>query len=299
MSSERKDYPQVVTVANLKGGVGKTTLCVNLSYGLSYFLDKRVLLVDLDPQANATQYLLSQQTYRKVYLSPEPVKKTIMEVYDEFYTANRQDPCAPLKDSKTYLQRVYKGSEGYLDLLASKLELGLRAFEIAQFPKFNQVRWFIEGVSSLYDVVLIDCPPTVSNMLIAGLEAAQTVLIPIKPDFLSTIGLPLLHRTIVKTYPDFVKRADWLPPLKILGLVYTMVNLTLRMTQYSMRDVEREAKKLGYNIFESMLSHSTKFSWSSKLTLPVFRSEPSSRYAKEVEALVDEFSNLLEENDGT
>ena len=220
------NYPQVVTVVNLKGGVGKTTLCVNLAYGLAYFHEKRVLLIDLDPKANATQYLLSQQTYRKLYLSDESPKKTIMEVYDEFNIADRSDERKGLSDPDKYLQRIYKGDEGYLDLLASKLELGLHAFEVPHLPKYDQVRWFVENISDLYDIVLIDCPPTVSSMLMAGLEAAQSSCVPIRTKaFLSTIGLPLLQRTISKTYPKYIKRVEWLDEIKMLGLVYTMVDL--------------------------------------------------------------------------
>lgn len=289
------NYPQAVTVVNLKGGVGKTTLCVNLAYGLAFFLEKKVLIIDLDPQANATQYLLSQQAYKKLYLSDQASKKTIMEVYDEFNIADRADERLRLAEPEKFLQRIYKGESGYLDLLASKLELGLRAFEVGALPKYDQVRWFIENVASFYEMVLIDCPPTVSSMLIAGLEAAQSILVPIKPDFLSTIGLPLLHRTITRTYPKYIKRAKWLGELRMLGLVYTMVDHRLRMTQHSMKEVEEEAKKFRYPVFNNMISYSTKFTWSSQMTLPIFRSEPSSRYAREIENLVVEFSARVEE----
>nr|WP_324291553.1 ParA family protein [Corallococcus sp. BB11-1] len=78
-TSPPQQYPRVTSVVNLKGGVGKTTLCVNLAYGLAYFKDKRTLLIDLDPQANATQYLISQHTYQKLYLSEPPPKSTIVE----------------------------------------------------------------------------------------------------------------------------------------------------------------------------------------------------------------------------
>ena len=288
-------YPQVVTVVNLKGGVGKTTLCVNLAYGLAYFLGKKVLLIDLDPQANATQYLLSQKTYKKLYLTEDPAKKTIVELYDEFNIADRSEERKKLKDPGIFLQRIYKAERGYLDLLASKLELGLHAFEVSHLPKYDQVRWFIESVTSSYEIVLIDCPPTVSSMLMAGLEAAQYILVPIKPDFLSTIGLPLLNRTISKTYPKYIKRAGWLGQLKMLGLVYAMVDRRLIMTRDSMGDVKKEAENFGYPIFDNMISLSTKFTWSSKVTLPIFRSEPSSRYAREIENIVDEFSEKLEE----
>lgn len=290
-----ENYPNVVSVVNLKGGVGKTTLCVNLAYGLAYFLDKRVLLIDLDPQANATQYLLSESNYRKIYLSGDALKKTILEVYDECNLANREAEIKPIRDSDKFIQRIFKRGNSYLDLLASKLELSLLSFSSQALPQYDQIRWFVQSVSNDYDIVLIDCPPTVSSMLIAGFEAANSVLVPIKPDFLSTIGLPLLHNVMTKMYTRYVKRVSWMRTLSMLGLVYTMVDKRLTMTRESKIDVNREAKKLGYKVFDSYMSFSTKFTWSAKMTLPIFRTQPSSRYAAEIENLVYEFAKNVKE----
>ncbi|RKH59053.1 ParA family protein [Corallococcus llansteffanensis] len=289
-ATTRPQYPRVISVVNLKGGVGKTTLCVNLAYGLAYFKDKRVLLIDLDPQANATQYLISQHTYQKLYLSNPPPKATIVEAYDEFVQATRNTDNPP-KDPDRYIQKIYRGEKGYLDLVASKLELSLLAFEGGQVHKNNQVRWLIESVQENYDIVLIDCPPTVSRMLMGGFEASDHVLVPMKPEFLSTIGLPLLHRTITKTYnKEISKRADFLnKELSVIGIVYTMSNASLTMAQESMSEIQREAARHKYPIFDSTISQSTKFTWSAKRTLPIFRTEPSSRYASEIERLVNEF----------
>lgn len=284
-------YPQVVSVVNLKGGVGKTTLCVNLAYGLSYFLAKKILLIDLDPQANATQYLMSQRMYRKLYLDEEAVKQTVVEVYDELRISGRRRKQVPFQDCERFIHRIYNPQNGYLDILASKLELGLIAFESSGIPKYNEILRFVESVGQRYDFVFIDCPPTISSLLLAGLSAAQWVLVPIKPDFLSTIGLPLLHRIMTEEIPECIKRPDWLGELTMLGLVYNMVDIRLTMTKESISDVQKVASHFGYNIFKSVISNSTKFAWSSKRTLPVFRSEPSSRYAKEIEDLVDEFIN--------
>jgi len=284
-------YPKVVSVVNLKGGVGKTTLCVNLAYGLSYFLDKKVLLVDLDPQANATQYLMSQRMYKKLYLAGESGKKTVVEVYQELTTTdNRRQRL--LKNCDRFVHRIYKSENGYLDLLASKLELGLIAPESA-IPKYDKIRRFVKSVGENYEFVFIDCPPTISSMLYAGLSAAQSLLVPIKPDFLSTIGLPLLHRIITEEYPA-IRRPDWIGEISVLGLVYNMVDNRLKMTTESMSDIRKVADRLNYDIFESRISNSTKFAWSSKRTLPVFRSEPSSRYAEEIENLVNEFIERTE-----
>ncbi|MCY1034006.1 ParA family protein [Corallococcus sp. BB11-1] len=214
--------------------------------------------------------------------------------YDEFVQATRTTD-APPKDPNRYIQRIYKGEKGYLDLVASKLELSLLAFEGGQVHKNNQVRWLIESVQNNYNIVLIDCPPTVSRMLMGGFEASDHVLVPMKPEFLSTIGLPLLHRIITKTYnKEISKRADFLnKELSVIGIVYTMSNSNLIMTQESMAEIQKEATRLKYPIFSSTISQSTKFTWSAKRTLPIFRTEPNSRYASEIEFLVTEFLTRL------
>jgi len=297
MSAKRKAYPEVVAVVNLKGGVGKTTLSVNLAYGLAYFHNKRVLLIDLDPQANATQYLLPQQTYRSVYLVEPPRRKSIFELYREFddldLAASSSVPELP--DPGAYLQRAYKGSRGYLDLVASKLQLSLLAFSGGQVQENSQVRWLVEAVADRYDYVLIDAPPTVSRMLMAAFEAAQSVLVPAKPDFLSSIGLPLLSRVIEKEYTTKIaRRPSWLPPLKIIGLVFTMYDKRLKMTTESEADIRKVAGSMNAPVFDSVISNSTKFAWSSQKSLPIFRTEPRSRYALEVNSLVDEFVSKFE-----
>ncbi|WP_146095198.1 ParA family protein [Xanthomonas arboricola] len=284
-------YPHVVSMINLKGGVGKTTLCVNLAYGLAFFHNFRVLIVDLDPQANATQYLISQQTYRNIYLGSSATKKTIVEVYQESRDSDLTLKRRPLADPGQYIQRVYTGKDGSLDLLASKLELSLIGFLEGHGHQNDQVRWFIEQVGANYDYVLIDCPPTVSRMLMAAFEASQSFIVPVKPEFLSTIGIPLLDQVLKNLYQQKIaRRAPYLPPsLKPIGIIYTMVNEQLNMTKESMTDLNLAAAKLGYPVFSNTISSSTKYTWSSRQSLPVFRSEPRSKYAAEISSVVEEF----------
>ena len=289
-------------MVNLKGGVGKTTLCVNLAYGLAYFYAKRVLLVDLDPQANATQYLIPQQTYRNVYLSDPPKRKSVVELYRAFEDGDMaaSEGLPRLVDPNPYTQRVYKGAHGYLDLVASKLQLSLLAFQGGQVQKNGQVRWLIDAVADRYDYVLIDAPPTVSRMLMAAFEASASVLIPVKPDFLSSIGLPLLNRVIQKEYTqNIARRPDWAEPLAILGLVFTMYEGRLTMTTESETEIRKVADSIEAYVFDAKVSNSTKFAWSSQKSLPIFRTEPRSRYATEIQILAAEFLSKFEEIETT
>ena len=282
----------VLAVYNIKGGVGKTTLSVNLAYGLAYYKAKRVLLVDMDPQANATHFLLVDQVYRRDYLSDPPNKLTVVDLYNDFLISHRkfgwkEEKVSP-KDKDKYLSRIYQGREGYLDLVASKLDLGLVALENSH--SHGQVRWLLQHLAGQYDYVFIDCPPTMSKMLWAGLDAAQSVFVPTRPDYLSVAGLPLLDRAIKQIYKvEMPRRPVWLPELQILGLVFTMVDKRTTMAAESISEVTAYAEKEGYRVFKSRVSDSTRFTWGAKLKLPIFRSDPASRYAKEIEAVVEEF----------
>lgn len=282
--------PNVTAVVNLKGGVGKTTLAVNLAYGCAYFQNRRVLVVDLDPQANATQYLISQQAFRMTYLSDPPKKLTTYELFKEH--GDKMLGRKPLKDSSRFVQRIYTGNSGYLDLVASKLDLSLLTFSAQMVPEFDQVRWLLDAIGDQYDDVIIDCPPTITRMLLAGFDAADNVLIPVKPDFLSTIGIPLLGRVIKEIYPHVANRGER-RELAVLGIVLNMYEKQLVMTQESKQEIYALAKTEGYHVFHQRISRSTKFTWSSKRALPIFRIEPASRYAEEIEKLVGEYLRLV------
>jgi chromosome partitioning protein len=132
--------------------------------------------------------------------------------------------------------------------------------------------------------------------MVAALEASQYFLVPVKPDFLSTIGLPLLDRVVRELYgKNFSKRTPPLTPqIEPLGIVYTIVNDQLTMTHESMKEIHSESKRLGYPVFSAKISASTKFSWSSRHALPIFRLEPRSKYAAEVKQVVDEFVLRIE-----
>lgn len=288
-------YPPVVSVVNLKGGVGKTTLCVNLAYILAYAHAKRVLLIDLDPQANATQYLMSQHSYRKLYLNEPAQKLTVYELYHHRSMVGVAGAQTPSTDK--YIQRVYQKGSSHLDLVASKLELSLHSFAASQYLSFNEIRDFIAEIPATYDLVFIDCPPTVSRLLMASLEASQYILVPVKLDFLSAIGLPLLKQVVSQIYPQQIaRRPHWMPSdVKILGLVRNMYERQHNSTKESEAEVTALAKSEKYYVFDALISRSTKFTWGPRHSLPIFRTEPNSRYADEIRELGEEFLSRLQE----
>jgi len=213
---------QVISFINMKGGVGKTTLAVNVAYGLASVHKKKVLIVDADPQFNATQYLLDDDIYlqhindqkkgtiREIFVPRRPVAvNTVVGVARHTNKARmtlRACTC-----------NIFDGGSGRgkLDLIPSTL--GLMDIETSKRLTENKLSTYLKEKAEGYDYVLIDCPPTISIFTQAAILASDKYLVPIKPDPLSVIGLPLLERWLDEYTEDAGKE------IESVGLVFTLV----------------------------------------------------------------------------
>ena len=154
----------IVAVANQKGGVGKTTTAINLSAALAAF-DKRVLLIDLDPQANATSGLgLSKREENTVYtaLASGQMSGSVRE---------------------TGFPNLWIAPSGR-DLVGAEIEL------VDQPDREAKLRFALGGVRGQYDFLVIDCPPSLSLLTVNALAAADSVLVPIQTEYFALEGLP-------------------------------------------------------------------------------------------------------------
>jgi chromosome partitioning protein len=229
----------VVSVINYKGGVGKTSLTVNLAAELA-FRGKKILLVDLDAQASLTFSLISPDEWKKDYATA----KTIKSWFDSIEHGKK----LPLKSIIQHPARINSrlGQKGgkidaifsHLGLINVDLELAtnLGGATLAQAKKnFTTVhRRLADGLAELsddkYDLVLIDCPPNFNIVTKTAIIASSNLLVPARPDYLSTLGIDYLIqsvKTLVKDYNDFAElgQGEKVEPIapKLLGVVFTMI----------------------------------------------------------------------------
>jgi chromosome partitioning protein len=277
---------QIISFMNMKGGVGKTTLAVNVAHGLARLHRKNVLVVDADPQFNATQYLLGTDAYLK-HIS-DPSKGTLRDIF----VPQRPGPVNTVAGSSRGVNRtkmalanviceIFNGGagRGKLDLIPSTLQL--MDIETSRRQTEGRLKAYLTEKATGYDYVIIDCPPTISIFTQAAILASDKYLVPIKPDPLSVIGLPLLERWL-EDYAD-----DAGATVKSVGLVYTMVrgNTPPAMAEV-MRDLRQER---GNEVFNAYLSESVHVSSSVDYQLPVFLFKRNSKTGNEIEAITKEF----------
>jgi chromosome partitioning protein len=188
---------KVVSLINMKGGVGKTTLAMQLAHAA----DKakvRVLAVDLDPQANLSQVLMNPKDYVAHLRACKPC---VDHIFDGYVAPGSQDGVARrVETDKLIVKGVGYWSDSSLDLIPSRLELARTVRTLG--GKERRLKRALAQVRKQYDLVIIDCAPTDSALTDAAYFASRYVLVPIKPEFMATIGLPLLARSLQEFRDD-------------------------------------------------------------------------------------------------
>ncbi len=206
----------VVSVVNMKGGVAKTTIAVNLCYALASRYDKRVLLVDLDPQFNATQCVLSGESYVERRGNGE---KTVFSIFDD---SPPPDVCmtehAKVKEAIPFVEIHPWVTDKGFDIVPGDLELFRLDMGAGHGREYRLKRYleFIEATEK-YDFVIIDTPPTPSAWMMSALLASDSFMVPVKPEPLSRTGIDLLLGVINRCSSNYSHK------LKCLGVVLTIV----------------------------------------------------------------------------
>ena len=223
---------KVIALTNQKGGVGKTTTALNLGVELAR-QNKKVLLIDADAQANLTMAL--------GYQKPDDIPISISTVMQDIMDDNPYDAKAGI---------LHHG-EG-IDLLPSNIELsGLEVRLINTISRERILKTYIGGVKKDYDYVLIDCMPSLGMLTINALAAADSVIIPTQPHFLSAKGLELLLRSVSKV------RRQINPKLKVDGILMTMVMSRTNISKDITESV-KQAYGQQIKVFQSEIPHSVR-----------------------------------------
>jgi chromosome partitioning protein len=250
---------KIIAVANQKGGVGKTDLTVNICSQLAS-LGKRVLLIDMDPQANATTYLVSPDV---------PISKTTADLL--------------LEESLALEDVVIRNCRENLDVVPSDVTLSACQIKLAndigmQFKLKRKMKALVDG-SSFYDYVLIDTPPSLGLLTVNTLTAASRVIIPIQTQYLAMEGVVQLEETIQKVKEDIN------PGLGILGAVLTLYD---RRTLIS-REVEAKVRE-GFSgrVFATVIPVNVRLAEAPSHHKSIFEYDPECNGAKAYRELAKE-----------
>lgn len=181
----------VVSLINMKGGVGKTTLAMQLAMAAAA-KGMKVLAVDLDPQSNLSQATLGVGRYVEHLKTDKP---TIIQVFEGYMPPTSTTSAPTSVDLGKIIVKQVTGRHEVVDLLPSRLEL----CRTLRNPtgKERKLAKFLVKVQQDYDLILIDCAPTDSILTDAAYFASRYILVPVKPEFMAAIGLPLLAKSLL------------------------------------------------------------------------------------------------------
>ena len=249
---------KIIALANQKGGVGKTTTTINLGASLAT-LEKTVLVVDADPQANASSGLGVNLQEVETSLYECIINKT--DVRDAIYTTDIDG----------------------LDIIPSHIDLVGAEIEMLNLPNREKIiQRLLEPVRNDYDYILIDCSPSLGLITVNSLTAADSVIIPVQCEYFALEGISKLLNTIK------IIKQKLNPKLEIEGFLLTMYDSRLRLANQIYDEVKRHFQEL---VFKTVIQRNVKISEAPGHGLPVILYDADSAGAKNHLALAKEIIN--------
>lgn len=247
---------KIISITNQKGGVGKTTSCVNLA---SYVAasGKRVLMIDIDPQGNACSSL---------GVEPKKHDSTVYEV---------------LLGEANITDATYKSVVKNLDVVPSTVDLAGAEVDLVYVDNRETVlKEALKDIKNNYDFIFIDCPPSLGLLTVNALTASDTILIPIQCEYLAMVGLGQLMNTVrlVKKHLN--------PDIEIEGVLLTMKATRSTLVQQVADDIR---KHFGSKVYDTYIPRNIRLAESPSHNMPIMMYDGKSKGALAYKALCDEF----------
>ena len=249
---------KIIALANQKGGVGKTTTTINLAASLAT-LEKSVLVIDADPQANASSGL------------GVDIKEVDCSIYE----------C--IIDHADVRDAIYTTDINGLDIIPSHINLVGAEIEMLNLPnRENVIKKMLATIRDEYDFILIDCSPSLGLITVNALTAADSVVIPVQCEYFALEGISKLLNTIK------IIKSRLNPQLEIEGFLLTMYDSRLRLANQIYDEVKRHFQEL---VFKTVIQRNVKLSESPSHGLPVILYDADSTGSKNHLALAKEIIN--------
>ena len=257
---------KVIAISNQKGGVGKTTTAISLGVALAKE-GKKVLLIDCDSQGSMSIALGIEQ--------PDELEVSLSEIMSNII--NEQ----PISDG----YGVHHHEEG-IDFVPANIELSGMELQLTSLMSRERVlREYVDSVKDKYDYVLLDCTPSLGMMTVNALSAADSVIIPAQPQYLSAKGFDLLLGTAAKV------RRQVNPKLKIDGILFTMVDRRTNLAR-DIIGIVRQHYGEKIRVFDTEIPHSVRAAESVEHGKSIFSHDKNGKVAQAYEALAKEVMDL-------
>lgn len=244
--------PITVSVINMKGGVGKSTIAALLARFAAYRLELDVLAVDLDPQANLSQAFMRLR-YKTFLENKDP---SIVEVFNGYQppSSKNKSPTKLKADSVAYSV----GGDRRLQLIPSRFDFSDNLIGSLK-PNSKVLAKFLSQNFRKKDLIIIDCAPTESVLTQAAYHASGLVLVPVRPEFFATIGFPLLHESLENFCAKNKGHTIEVCGVVINNAFYDGGNDGGPEKEQAMKEIKNEAKTNKWHVFSRQLPHSRGF----------------------------------------